>query len=523
MASEPGVTRSTPGNHRRLPRVPDPPRDTEERIRDERLAKVDALRERGVDPYPARFPDRVPAADVRAQFGDLEPGAETGEIRRLAGRVAGRRGHGKAMFLDLVDRSGRLQLHATADATEDYEGLRDVDLGDVIGVDGEVFVSRRGELSLRVRGWALLAKALRPLPEKWHGLTDTELRFRRRYLDLLVNEDSRRDVFVRARAVAAIRRWLDDHGFVEVETPVLQPLYGGAEARPFTTHHNELDRTFFLRIATELYLKRLIVGGLERVYEIGKNFRNEGVSFKHNPEFTVLEWYEAYADAGTTMARVEHAVGAAAQAALGAPAVTVGDRDVSLAPPWPRVPLREAIEREAGIDAMADRDAERLRRFMQADGLDTSHDRTWAQAVDHLLSHYVEPRIVEPVFLVDYPVELSPLAKRKPDDPSLVDRFEAFCAGMEFVNGFSELNDPADQRSRFEAAAAARAAGDEAAPPLDEDFLLALEYGMPPTGGVGIGIDRLAMLLTGRRSIREVILFPALRDAPPAGDVRRPS
>jgi lysyl-tRNA synthetase, class II len=468
--------------------------DAEDRIRADRIAKVDAMRAAGVDPYPARTPARVPVEDVRARFGDLDAGSETGERLALAGRIAARRGHGKAMFLDLADRTGRLQLHATLDGlgADRYAALADTDLGDVVAAEGDVFVSRRGELSLRVAEWHMLAKCLRPLPEKWHGLTDVELRHRRRYVDLLVNEDSRRLAMARTRMVTAMRAALDADGFVEVETPILQPIYGGASAQPFTTYYNEFERDFYLRIADELYLKRLIVGGLERVYEISKDFRNEGVSFKHNPEFTMLEWYEAYGDYDDGMRRVETVVAAAGAAAGSA---------VDLTPPWRRLTLRDAIREHAGIDPMADRDRGRLVAFLDEREIDTSADRTWADAVDHLLSHFVEPAIVEPTFLTDYPVELSPLAKRSPSDPGVVERFEAFCVGMEIANGYTELNDPADQRARFEEAGQA-----------DEDYVTALEYGMPPTVGVGIGIDRLAMALLGVRSIREVILFPTLRE-----------
>ncbi len=468
--------------------------DAEDRIRADRIAKIEAMRAAGVDPYPARTPARVPVEEVRERFGGLDPGAETGQRLAVAGRIAARRGHGKAMFLDVADRTGRLQLHATLDGLgeERYAALADTDLGDVVAAEGDVFVSRRGELSLRVAEWHMLAKCLRPLPEKWHGLTDVELRHRRRYVDLLVNEDSRRLALARTRMVTAMRAALDADGFVEVETPILQPIYGGASAQPFTTYYKEFERDFYLRIADELYLKRLIVGGLERVYEISKDFRNEGVSFKHNPEFTMLEWYEAYGDYEDGMRRVETVVSAAGAAAGSA---------IDLTPPWRRRPLREAIREHAGIDPMADRDRGRLVAFLDGKDIDTSADRTWADAVDHLLSHFVEPAIDRPTFLIDYPVELSPLAKRSPGDPGVVERFEAFCVGMEIANGYTELNDPADQRARFEEAGQA-----------DEDYVTALEYGMPPTVGVGIGVDRLAMALLGVRSIREVILFPTLRE-----------
>jgi lysyl-tRNA synthetase class 2 len=479
--------------------------DVEQQIRSDRIAKVEALRAAGIDPYPASTPARVEIGEIRAKHGDLEAGAETGQVLWVAGRITGRRGHGKAIFLDLTDRTGQLQLHATLDVLGEagLAVVADCDLGDVVAVHGEVFASRRGELSLRVDEWLPLAKCLRPLPEKHHGLADVEQRYRQRYLDLLVNDEARRIALARPAIVTAVRGVLDTAGFVEVETPVLQPIYGGGAARPFVTHYEEYERDFYLRIADELYLKRLIVGGLERVYELSKDFRNEGISFKRNPEFTMLEWYEAYAGYEAGMDRTEQVVAAAGKAAGTA---------VDLTPPWPRVPLRSAIAERAGIDPMADRDRDRLVAFMRERDLDTSGDATWAQAVDHLLSHFVEPTLERPTFLVDYPIELSPFAKRSPADPTVVERFEAFCLGMEIANGYSELNDPAEQRVRFEEARSAAAAASPEAHPMDEDFLLALEYGMPPTAGVGIGIDRLAMVLTGVRSIREVILFPTLRD-----------
>ncbi|HEY1479326.1 MAG TPA: lysine--tRNA ligase [Gaiellales bacterium] len=462
---------------------------------------------------PHRFADRSAVADVLAAHEDLEAGAASGTHYRLAGRVLGRRGMGKAAFLDLEDRSGRIQLMASSNGLGDqYDTLTDVALGDIVGVSGEAVRSRRGELSLQLDSYALLAHNERPLPDKHHGLADVETRYRQRYLDLLANPEVRAIFELRARAITALRRELDGAGFVEVETPTLQPLYGGANARPFTTHHNELDRDLYLRIATELYLKRLIVGGLERVYEIGKNFRNEGVSFKHNPEFTLLEWYEAYADAGDAMTRTESLVAAAAVAANGSTRVMRDGVEIDLAPPWPRIPLMRAIQERTGIDALAVRDPDELRRLAIAAGAAAAGgDKTWPQLVDRLLSHFVEPQITSPVFLVDYPVELSPLARRREDDPTMVERFEAFAMGMEIANGFSELNDPADQLSRFEEQVRNRAAGDDDAQPLDEDYVEALRYGMPPTGGVGLGIDRLVMLLADRASIRDVILFPALR------------
>ena len=471
-----------------------------------RRRKLEAVRAAGLDPFPHEFDGVVPIARAREGHDDLEPGGETDTRVRVAGRVAARRGQGKAAFLDLVDRSGRIQLLGRLNVLgeEKFERLTHLDLGDLIGADGTVIRSRAGELTISLDDVTLLAKSLRPPPEKHHGLTDVETRFRRRELDLMANEETRELFITRAKVVSEIRRALDEAGFIEVETPILQPLYGGAAARPFTTEHNALDRTLYLRIATELYLKRLIVGGLERVYEIGKNFRNEGLSPKHNPEFTVLEWYEAYADYEDVAARCEQVVHRVATA-LGQ-----GER---FAPPWKRETLAGSIESRAGVDILAHRDLESLRAAMRDRGLDVpEHEETWARLVDHLLSKFVEPTLIEPTFLIDYPVELSPLAKRHRTEEGLVERFEAFAGGLEFANAFTELNDPDDQRARFEDQKRAAAEGDEEAQPFDEAFVEALEQGMPPTGGIGIGIDRLVMLFTGRTTIREVMLFPAMRE-----------
>jgi lysyl-tRNA synthetase class 2 len=472
-----------------------------------RRRKLESLRAAGIDPFPHEFDGVEPIATVRAVHSGLEAGAETDVRHRVAGRLAARRGQGKMAFLDLVDRSGRIQLQARVDelGPEGMDRLLSLDLGDLIGVDGVAFISRRGELTLRVQEFTLLAKSLRPPPEKHHGLTDVETRFRRRELDLIANEEARELFIVRARVISAVRRFLDAEGFIEVETPVLQPLYGGALARPFTTHHNALDREFYLRIATELYLKRLIVGGLERVYEIGKDFRNEGVDTTHNPEFTMLEWYEAYADYEDIAVRCEQLVAyAAAEAGYAG--------EIDLTPPWRRERLPQAILDRTGIDIMEHADRESLARAMAARGLSVPADDTWPQLVDELLSKHVEPTLIEPTFLMDYPVALSPFAKRHRSIPGLVERFEAYVGGMEIANAFSELNDPDEQRLRFEEQQALAGAGDEEAQPYDEAFVEALEQGMPPTGGIGIGIDRLVMALTGKRSIREVVLFPAMRD-----------
>jgi len=472
-----------------------------------RREKLERLRAEGVEPFPHVYEGVEPIASVLLAHEGLEAGEDSDATHRVAGRLAARRGQGKMAWLDLVDRSGRIQLQSRVDVLgpESHERLLSLDLGDLVGVDGTAFRSKRGELSLRVTRWELLAKSLRPPPDKYHGLHDVETRYRQRELDLMANEDTR-DLFVlRARVIAAVRRFLDEHGFVEVETPVLQPLYGGAMARPFTIHYNALDSTFYLRIATELYLKRLIVGGLERVYELGKDFRNEGLSPKHNPEFTMVEFYEAYADYRLIAERCEQLVAYAAH--------TVGYAGpLDFTPPWRREILQDAIRDRTGIDVLAHRDRDALRREIEAKGLEVPPEDTWAQLVDALLSRYVEPDLQQPTFLFDYPVELSPFAKGHREVDGLVERFEAFAGGIEIANAFTELNDPDEQRARFEAQTRAEAAGDEEAHPYDEGFVRALEHGMPPTGGIGIGIDRLVMLLSGTSAIREVVLFPALRD-----------
>jgi lysyl-tRNA synthetase, class II len=459
---------------------------------DDRRAKLERLREQGIDPFPHEFDGVVPIEEIHSRHDGLEAGEETDAAYRVGGRLTARRGHGGAAFLDLVDRSGKLQLHAKRDllGQESFELLTSLDIGDLIGVDGTAFKSRRGELTLLVSDWKLLAKSLRDVPKEYYGIEDVETRYRHREVDLLANQEARELFILRSKVVRAIRRWLDDRGFFEVETPILQPLYGGALSRPFVTHHNELDRDLYLRIADELYLKRLIVGGLERVYEIGKDFRNEGVSHKHNPEFTMLEWYEAYADYGDIAARLEELISDVA-AGVGY------EGPIDFTPPWRRVTLRDAIKEKTGLDIQSD---------------ELPGEGTWAKRVDGLLSKHVEPALIEPTFILDYPKELSPFAKDHRSEPGLVERFECFAAGMEFANAFTELNDPDEQRARFEQQRADEAAGDEETQPYDEDYVRALEHGMPPTGGIGIGIDRLVMILSGRSSIREVVLFPAMRN-----------
>jgi lysyl-tRNA synthetase class 2 len=477
----------------------------------DRREKLERLREAGIDPFPREFSDREDIAEVRAAHEGLAPGIETDSRHRVAGRIVARRGHGKAAFLDLRDGSGQIQLHAREDllGAEAFELLVHLDLGDIVGVEGTALATRRGgELSLALDHWRLLAKSLRPPPDKFHGLEDTETRYRRRELDLLANEESRRIFALRARTIGEVRRWLDEHGFVEVETPVLQPLYGGALARPFTTHHNALDRDLYLRIATELYLKRLVVGGIDRVYELGKDFRNEGVSHKHNPEFTMLEWYEAYADYTKTAHDTELLVSEAVERVLGTTKVQRGETTIDFSPPWRRITLREAIQELAGIDIAEHPTREALAAAM---GTEPDPAEGWGKLVDGLLSRAVEPELIQPTFVLDYPVELSPFAKAHPTEEGLVERWEAFVGGVEIANSFSELNDPDEQRRRFEQQAAEIDRGDEEAQPYDEAFVEALEQGMPPTGGVGLGIDRLVMMLTGAKSLREVVLFPAMR------------
>jgi lysyl-tRNA synthetase class 2 len=447
---------------------------------------------------PKRFPDRKEIAAVRLEAEKAEPGETLEQQHRVAGRVMARREMGKLTFLDLVDRSGRIQLMV--------EQELDLDLGDVVGATGRPGRTKRGEPSLVTSEVQLLAKNRRPLPDTFHGVTDTETRYRQRYLDLLMNEDSRALAATRTRIVAAVRAYLDGEGFLEVETPILQPRYGGGFAEPFVTHSNELNTDLYLRIADELYLKRLIVGGLEKVYELSKDFRNESISYKHSPEFTQVEWYEAYADYRDTMERTEALVLAAADA-VGTTRVTFRGHEVDLSPPWQRVKFVDALE-EKGVWS---RDEKELRAMLEDAGVDAARDRSWGQLADHSYSHFVEPELIQPTIVYDWPIELSPFARTTDEDETLVERFEAVVGGMEFANAFSELNDSEEQAERFAMQEAEREAGAEEAEPGDPDFVEALSYGMPPTGGCGVGIDRLAMVLTGSDAIRDVILFPLLR------------
>jgi lysyl-tRNA synthetase class 2 len=486
-----------------------------------RQAKVDAFRERGIDPYPPRTGRDTTVASARERFAQIEPALPEGglddEALTLAGRLVGRRHQGKTVFANLRDGSGDIQLYLRRDDLGDEvfdDFLKLFDLGDFVQVTGRLFRTRAGEVSLRVREIAILSKALNAPPEKWHGLQDVETRYRQRYADLIANEEVRAVFAMRSQIVSSIRRFLDARGFMEVETPTLQPLYGGAAARPFTTLHHALGQTFYLRIAVELYLKRLIVGGFERVYEITKNFRNEGIDRNHSPEFTMLEWYEAYADYERVMAMTEALLRQIASDLFGAPSFRKDGHEIDLGAPFARITLRDAIRETTGIDYVALPDQASLLAAARAAGADIASDTVWPRIVDELLKQFVRPNLIQPTFLVDYPVALSPLAKRKPDDPTHVERFQLYIGGGEIANAFSELNDPLDQLARFMEQQRDREAGDEEAMPIDEDYVNALMYGMPPTGGIGIGIDRLVMLFTDQPNIRDVILFPAMRALP---------
>jgi lysyl-tRNA synthetase, class II len=478
-------------------------------IVNQRRRKLEELRARGIEPYPTTFARTMANAEAVTRFDEL---ADT-EIS-VAGRLVSRRIMGKASFGHIADGTGRIQLFVKEDqiGPEQYCTFRDLyDLGDVVGATGRLMKTRAGEISVEVRELTLLAKSLRPLPEKWHGLTDVEKRYRQRYLDLIANPHVRRIFQIRSATVSALRRFFEGRGFIEIETPVLQPMYGGAIARPFTTYHNALERELYLRIATELYLKRAIVGGLDKVFEVGRVFRNEGIDTTHNPEFTVLESYEAYASYLDVMKMVEELVPWVAQDVLGTTTISYAGNSIDLRPPWRRVTLRQAILDQTGIDVEAAEGRDELYRQVAHLGLPLDPASPRGKIIDELLSVKVEPTLIQPTFIVDYPVELSPLAKRKPSNPRLVERFEAYAGGMEIANAFSELNDAIDQRARFAEQVDLRTAGDDEAHLLDEEFIETLEHGMPPTGGLGIGVDRLVMLLTDQASIREVILFPPRR------------
>ena len=483
-----------------------------------RLEKLERLRSRGIEPYPHRYDRTHTSQEAVSLFESHEEGAgsdtTTDEVS-VAGRIVALRGMGKVTFADLLDGSGRMQVLFRRNQLPDtYEILADLDIGDWLGVRGPLFRTRSGEITIEVGEFTLLCKALRPLPEKWHGVTDTEIRYRQRYLDLIANEEARRVAISRSRIVGSMRRFMENRGFIEVETPTLVPVAAGAMAHPFVTHHNQLDRDLYLRIATELYLKRLVVGGLEKVYEVGKVFRNEGVDQQHNPEFTMMESYEAYADYTDVMRMVEELVHGLAQEIGGASTIEFGEDLIDYTPPWRRLSLHDEIQKHTGIDFLQHNDIESLRSEMRKIGVDVSQQSSLGGLLDKVISSEVEPNLIQPTFLLDYPAEMSPMAKKTRDDPRIVERFEGFVAGMEICNAFTELNDPVDQRQRFEGQEALRARfQEEQMDRLDEDFLVAIEHGMPPTGGLGVGVDRLTMLLSGQRTIREVVLFPQLRSS----------
>ena len=488
----------------------------------QRLDEANRLRSLGIDPYPPRASRTHANAAAIAAFLDAEArGLEWTETITICGRMRPPRRMGrKALFVDVIDGTGKLQVYCREDTlgADQFALLDYLDYGDFIQASGPLFRTRTGEITLRATALTVLCKALRPPPEKWHGITDQETRYRQRYLDLMANEETRQRFMRRSQIIAAIRRFMDARGFIEVETPVLQNLAGGAAARPFQTYYNALGEERYLRISLELYLKRLLVGGYDRVYEIGRVFRNEGLSTTRNPEFTMLESYQAYADYHDVAEMVEQLIPTVAAEVLGTLDIPHRGTTIDLRPPWRRLTMRQALLEYAGLDMEAYRDEAALRAWMAARGLEAPPELGWGKLIDEVFSELVQPHLQQPTFLLDYPVELSPLAKRKPDDPTLVERFEAFIAGFEIANAYTELNDPVDQRERFERQAAAKARGDQEAELVDEDFLVALEHGMPPAGGLGIGIDRLCMVLLDQTTIREVILFPQLRTIHGRGD-----
>ncbi len=478
------------------------------RVRREKLAELQAA---GEDPFQlTRFDWDATSRQIKENFDAME-----GKPVKVAGRLMSKRGMGKVSFCDLQDKDGRIQLYARQDEMDEavYKKFKKFDIGDIVGVDGEVFRTQRGEMSVRAKNITLLSKSLLPLPEKFHGLQDKELRYRQRYVDLMVNPDVKNNFLVRSKFIKHVRDFMDGRGYIEVETPVLNTISGGATARPFITHHNTLDIDMYMRIATELPLKRLIVGGMDRVYEIGRIFRNEGMDPKHNPEFTTIELYQAYADFNDMMDLFEDLLSSAAQKLLGTYQVQWQGEDIDLTPGWPRMPMHEAVKQYCGIDFMtigSDEEAVAAAKSIGVELPETA-DKTWGNALYECFDQKVEEKLIQPTFITMHPVDVSPLAKRSPKDPRLTERFELFICHSEMGNAFSELNDPIDQRQRFQKQVEMRAKGDDEAGMMDEDFLTALEYGMPPTGGLGIGIDRCVMLLTGSDSIRDVILFPTMK------------
>lgn len=474
-----------------------------------RRNKLSELQEAGSDPF------HIVKYDVTHRTGEILANFESFENKSvsLAGRLMSKRGMGKSSFCDIQDREGRIQLYVRINdlSAEQYESFKKLDIGDIIGVVGRVFKTRMGEISIHVDSYTLLSKSLRPLPEKFHGLKDPDTRYRQRYLDLIVNPDVKKTFITRSRIIAAIRRYLDSRDFLEVDTPILNTIPGGATARPFTTHHNTLDIDMYLRIAPELYLKRLIVGGLERVYELGRMFRNEGMSIKHNPEFSMMEVYQAYTDYHGMMELAEDMISTVAQEVLGTMKIEYQGQEIDLTPPWPRLTMIDAVLKYAGVNFDEISTDEEAREAAKAKGMSLEGKPVKGEILNMMFEEFAEPNLIQPTFIIDYPVEVSPLTKRKPDRPELTERFELFITGREFGNAYSELNDPIDQKERFIAQVKKREAGDEEANMMDEDFVLALEHGLPPTGGLGIGIDRLIMLLTDSFSIKDVLLFPTMK------------
>ncbi|MGD7046485.1 lysine--tRNA ligase [Jeotgalibacillus proteolyticus] len=480
-----------------------------------RREKMESIREKGNDPFGKRFDRSHGSNDIKTQYSEFtkEQLDETPVTVSAAGRIMTKRGKGKAGFAHIQDLQGQIQLYVRKDAIGDeaYELFNTSDLGDIVGVSGTVFKTKVGELSIKVTSFELLSKALRPLPEKFHGLKDVEQRYRQRYLDLITSEESKNTFIARSRIIQSMRRYLDDNGYLEVETPMLHSVAGGAAARPFITHHNALDMELYLRIAIELHLKRLIVGGMEKVYEIGRVFRNEGVSTRHNPEFTMIELYEAYADFHDIMNLTENLVAHVAKEVLGTTVVPYGGHDVDLTPEWTRLHMVDAIKEVTGVDFWSEMTAEEAHALAKEHGIEVKESMEYGHIVNEFFEQKVEETLVQPTFIYGHPVEISPLAKKNPEDPRFTDRFELFIVGREYANAFTELNDPIDQRERFEAQLQEKAAGNDEAHEMDDDFVEALEYGMPPTGGLGIGVDRLVMLLTNSPSIRDVLLFPLMR------------
>ncbi|MBA2876735.1 lysine--tRNA ligase [Thermaerobacillus caldiproteolyticus] len=483
------------------------------RVRREKLHK---LREKGIDPFGKRFERTNKAQELFDLYGDLsKEELEEKQIKvAIAGRIMTKRGKGKAGFAHIQDVTGQIQIYVRKDdvGEEQYELFDTSDLGDIVGVHGTVFKTKVGELSIKVSSYELLTKSLRPLPEKYHGLKDIEQRYRQRYLDLIMNPESKNTFITRSLIIQSMRRYLDSHGYLEVETPMMHSIAGGAAARPFITHHNALDIPLYMRIAIELHLKRLIVGGLEKVYEIGRVFRNEGISTRHNPEFTMLELYEAYADYKDIMSLTENMIAHIAQEVLGTTKIQYGEHTVDLTPQWKRLHMVDAIKEYVGVDFWKEMSDEEARELAKEHGVEVAPHMTFGHIVNEFFEQKVEDKLIQPTFIYGHPVEISPLAKKNPDDPRFTDRFELFIVGREHANAFTELNDPIDQRERFEAQLKEREQGNDEAHEMDEDFIEALEYGMPPTGGLGIGIDRLVMLLTNSPSIRDVLLFPQMRN-----------